>query len=231
MRTVKYILRSSAVFLIFFLIVFGVSGESHISNVYHTHENSCMKISLTFDDGPHPYLTPKILEILKKYNIHATFFLVGRNAELYPSIVEKILADGHEIGNHTYTHGKVSQRDFFQMKQEFECCESAIYEIADYKTKLLRPPEGHLDSKIKAISKQLDYNVILWDVDTRDWAQESPSAICKNVTENVSPGSIILMHDYISYHSPTPEAMEMFIPILLKEGYRFVVVSDLIGSN
>ncbi len=223
-------LRWIAFLMILSLCLFRVSGEEHISNVYHAHENAGMKIALTFDDGPHPRLTPEILKILKKYNVPATFFLVGENVKNYPETVEKILADGHELGNHTYTHGRVSEYGFFEMKREFEACESAIYEISEYKTKLLRPPEGHLDGKIKAISKEMDYNIILWNIDTKDWAHTSPEAICKNVAEHISGGSIILMHDYISYNSPTPKALELFIPILLEKGYQFVVVSDLIGS-
>ena len=117
------------------------------------------------------------------------------------------------------------------MKREIEACESAIYEIADYKTKLLRPPEGFLDNKVKDISKQMDYNIILWNIDTMDWAHKSPTEICQNISENISQGSIILMHDYIGYHSPTPEALALFIPILLDRGYQFAVVSDLIGSK
>ncbi len=216
--------------LIVLLCTFLVSGEEHASNVYHAHENSGMKIALTFDDGPHPYLTPRILDVLQKYKVHATFFLVGENVRNYPDLAERILKEGHEIGNHTYTHGRVSERSFFEMKKEFELCESAIYEQTDYKTKLLRPPEGFLDSKIKAISKEMDYNVILWNIDTKDWAHASPATICENVTEHISPGSIILMHDYISFDSPTPEALELFLPILLERGYQFAVVSDLIGS-
>ena len=226
----KWTVRSLAFSLIFCLCLFCVSGEDHVSNVYHAHENAGMKIALTFDDGPHPRLTPEILAILKKYDVRATFFLVGENVENYSELVGQILADGHEIGNHTYTHGRVSDLSFFEMKKEFETCESAIYEVAEYKTKLLRPPEGYLDSKIKAISKELDYNVILWSIDTKYWAHETPEAICKNITDHISGGSIILMHDYISYHSPTPKALELFIPLLLEQGYQFVVVSDLIGS-
>lgn len=226
----KWLLRGIVFVFILALTLFGTAGEEPISNVYHAHENAGMKIALTFDDGPHPRLTPEILSILKKYDVRATFFLVGENVRNYPELVGQILADGHEIGNHTDTHGKVSELSFFEMKKEFEICESSIYEIAEYKTKLLRPPEGYLDSKIKAISKELDYNVILWNVDTRDWAHESPERICQNITDHVSGGSIILMHDYISYNSPTPKALELFLPILLEKGYKPVVVSDLIGS-
>lgn len=216
--------------VILLLLCLPISGKEGVSNVYHAHENAGKKIALTFDDGPHPRLTPEILDILKKYDVKATFFLVGENVGRYPHLVERILADGHEIGNHTYTHGRVSEFGFFEMKKEIEDCESAIYEVAEYKTKLLRPPEGYLDDKIRMISKDLDYNVILWNIDTRDWEHESPRRICQNIVERISDGSIILMHDYISYNSPTPKALELFIPKLLEKDYQFVVVSDLIGS-
>ena len=226
----RKILRLLISWLFLFLCAFLVSGKESASNVYHAHENSGMKIALTFDDGPHPYLTPKILDVLKKYKVHATFFLVGENVKNYPDLAERILKEGHEIGNHTYTHGRVSERSFFEMRKEIELCESAIYEQTDYKTKIFRPPEGFLDDKIRAISKEMDYSVILWNIDTKDWAHATPQAICQNITEHISPGSIILMHDYISFDSPTPEALELFLPILLERGYQFSVVSDLIGS-
>ena len=226
----RKILRWLIPWLFLFLFAFLISGKESASNVYHAHENSGMKIALTFDDGPHPYLTPKILDVLKKYKVHATFFLVGENVKNYPDLAERILKEGHEIGNHTYTHGRVSERSFFEMRKEIELCESAIYEQTDYKTKIFRPPEGFLDDKIRAISKEMDYSVILWNIDTKDWAHATPQAICQNITEHISPGSIILMHDYISFDSPTPEALELFLPILLERGYQFSVVSDLIGS-
>lgn len=207
-----------------------VSGKETSDNVYHAHENAGMKIALTFDDGPHPRLTPKILDILKKYNVRATFFLVGENVDNYPDITERILKEGHEIGNHTYTHGTVSSLGAFQIKREIERCEAAIYEQTDCKTKLFRPPQGFLDANVKSVTEEMDYRVILWDVDTKDWAHATPKEICRNVCEHVSPGSIILMHDYVSFHSPTPEALELFLPVLLERGYQFSVVSDLIGS-
>ena len=210
--------------------MFLVSGKEVSDNVYHAHENSDMKIALTFDDGPHPRLTPAILDILKKYNVRATFFLVGENVDNYQELAQRILKEGHEIGNHTYTHDKVSGLGKFQIKREIERCEAAIYEQTDYKTKLFRPPQGFLDDKVQSVSEEMDYRVILWDVDTEDWAHVSPKEICQNVCKHVSAGSIILMHDYVSYNSPTPEALELFLPILLAQGYQFTVVSDLIGS-
>lgn len=198
-------------------------------DIYRKKENDHMKIALTFDDGPHPRYTPQILDILDEYNIKATFFVVGVNAENYPSAVEAIINRGHEIGNHTYSHPHVSCLNTANLTAEVEKCESAIYGLTDYKTKLFRPPEGMIDADVRSVLRNLDYKVILWDIDTRDWAHTPPCDIAANIINNISSGDIILMHDYIAHNSPTPEALRLFIPELVKKGYKFVVVSELIG--
>ena len=199
--------------------------------VHRKHENSEMKIALTFDDGPHPRYTPKILEILRKYNIKATFFAVGINAYYYPETLKKVVDAGHEIGNHTYTHPKVSKIEKGRLKQEIEDCEDILYELSEYKTKLFRPPEGMIDGGILDIINGLDYDVILWDIDTRDWAHTPADEIADKVIKSISSGDIILMHDYIGYNSPTCDALELFIPELIKKGYKFVTVSELLGTE
>ena len=199
--------------------------------IHRKHENSEMKIALTFDDGPHPRYTPKILEILKKYDIKATFFTVGINAYYYPETYKSVLDSGHEIGNHTYTHPKVSKIEKGRLRREIEDCEDILYELAEYKTKLFRPPEGMIDSDILDLISDLDYSIILWDIDTRDWAHTPAEIIADNVINNISSGDIILMHDYIGVNSPTCDALELFIPELLKKGYKFVVISELIGTE
>ena len=198
-------------------------------DVYRKNENEYKKIALTFDDGPHPRLTPKILEILDKYKVRATFFTVGINVHYYPETFEKIVARGHEIGNHTYTHPHVSRVDKVTLRDEIERCESEIYEHSEYRTKLFRPPEGMVDTGITTLLKELDYKVILWDIDTRDWDHTPASEIADMIINRISSGDIILMHDYISYDSPTPEALEIFLPVLIERGYQFVTVSELIG--
>jgi len=218
--------KAFAICMFFVIIAFfsnPITAEAGSANVYHQHQNLEKKIALTFDDGPHPILTPRILSILEKYQIKATFFIVGENAKNYPLVVEQILNQGHEIGNHTYTHDNIS-------KQEIEACEKIIYELTDYRTKLFRPPEGAINQTVRYISADLDYDIILWDIDTRDWDHTSPLQISKNVMEKIRSGSIILMHDYISYNSPTPEALETIIPALLEQGYQFVIISELIGT-
>ena len=198
-------------------------------DVYRKNENEYKKIALTFDDGPHPRLTPKILEILDKYKVRATFFTVGINVHYYPETFEKIVARGHEIGNHTYTHPHVSRVDKVTLRDEIERCESEIYEHSEYRTKLFRPPEGMVDTGITTLLKELDYKVILWDIDTRDWDHTPASEIADMIINRISSGDIILMHDYISYDSPTPEALEIFLPVLIERGYQFVTVGELIG--
>lgn len=199
-------------------------AEQGSTHVYRRHENEEMKIALTFDDGPHPILTPKILDILGKYQIKATFFLVGENVNNYPDIVEQILAAGHEIGNHTHSHDHINA-------QEIEACERAIYELTEYQTKLFRPPQGFVDESVKHATLSLGYDIILWSIDTRDWDHNPPQKICDLVINEVSSGSIILMHDYIGHSSPTPKALELFIPSVIALGYHFVSVSELLGTE
>ena len=229
-----------AIFLIvFFLIAMNILKISAISyenndtdaDIYHKKDNAYKKIALTFDDGPHPRYTPQILEILSKYNIKATFFTVGVNAKNYPDTLEKVISAGHEVENHTYTHPHVNSVDFATLKREIECCESEIYEHTDYKTKFFRPPEGMIDDEIIEMIKSLDYKIVLWDIDTRDWAHTPPQKIAENIIDNINSGDIILMHDYIGHNSPTPEALKIFLPILIDRGYNFVTVSELIGLN
>lgn len=191
-----------------------------------------MEIALTFDDGPHPYLTPEILEILKEYNVSATFFVVGQNVSAYPDIAKMIVENGHEIGNHTYTHGHIAKMNRNTLTNEVESCEREIYEVfGEYRTKLFRPPEGTVDGDVKAISDEFGYSVILWSIDTRDWAHTPVSDIAHNVLSNVKSGDIILMHDYIGHNSPTPQALRIIIPELLARGYKFVKISELISKD
>lgn len=199
--------------------------------VIYNNKNNSMKIALTFDDGPHPGQTKRILDILDKYNIKATFFVVGVNIDNYGKHLQDVVSRGHEIGNHTNTHPKVSALDYSALKNEFSKCQSKINDLCDYRSKLIRPPEGLIDTSIKDIAKEMDCKVILWDIDTRDWAQTPPQKIADHVVNKISSGDIILMHDYIGKNSPTAEALELFIPKLLDMGYKFVVVSELIESE
>ena len=206
-------------------------NDFETGQVFYSGDGREKVIALTFDDGPHKYRTPEILDILKKYNVRATFFVVGEMAEASPDIIRRELAEGHEIGNHTFSHSKMRKMTPASLKNEIEKTEEAIFEISEYRPKLFRPPEGWCSDTIAKAAGALDYNIILWNIDTLDWAHNRVDKICTNIIENHKPGSIVLFHDYISGKSPTPEALENIIPKLLDEGYRFVTVSELLGEE
>lgn len=185
-------------------------------------------IALTFDDGPHPRYTPQILEILEEYGITATFFVIGINAVNYPTAMQKLIDSDCEIGNHTYNHHRLDKGKE-KCIAEIQKCEEQIIGHINSDSKLLRPPQGKLNAETISAANDLDYNIILWSIDTLDWDHNSPQNIAKLVSSSVKGGDIILMHDYISGGSPTCEALRIIIPDLLSKGYEFVTISELIS--
>ena len=211
----------------------GVSESKTVNSDIIYKKSGCEKkqIALTFDDGPHPKYTPMILDILKEYGVRATFFMVGENVKYYHDVAEAVVADGHEIGNHTYSHARLDQMSREDIVQQICACEDEIASLHEYRAKFFRPPEGQLSSVVKQVSQEWDYRLVLWDVDTRDWAHTPPATICQQVLETVQPGDIILMHDFIGHNSPTPAALRQLIPALLEQGYEFVTVRELIDGD
>ena len=200
----------------------------NVDNIY-VHRNTNEKIvALTFDDGPHPYKTDKILDVLKKYGVKATFFVIGENVEQCPDILKRISNEGHEIGNHTYDHKSIYKLQSDTLLDSVRKCEESIYRITGKKPILFRPPEGYLNDAIALSMYHAGYDVILWRVDTYDWKGRSATDIYKTVLNSAKCGDIILMHDYVSRSSHTAEALDMIIPALIDKGYKFVTVSQLI---
>lgn len=228
LKLAAFLLAGSVVSSIF---TTGIRAEYECGTVYSSKKNDKMMISLTFDDGPHPGYTPKILDILSEYGITATFFTVGENALYYPAALERCMKEGHEIANHTYSHKDLSHDSVEEIENEVIATEKIIYENFDVRTKLLRPPGGLYGKNVIKAAANLDYTLVLWNIDTKDWAHTSPEIIAANVLDSVKPGDIILMHDFIGRNSPTPEALKLMIPELLRRGYKFVTVSELLGSS
>ncbi len=188
-------------------------------------------VALTFDDGPHPKYTPKILDILKEEGVSATFFAVGMNAETYPELIRRIESEGHELGNHTYNHNHVGKMSKETLIEDIRLCTDAIERISGVQPQYFRPPEGVCNKDVKEICERDGMTIVMWSVDTRDWAHTPVSEICENVRCNTKTGSIILMHDFIGKNSPTPEALRQIIPILRGLGYEFVTVSQLLSEG
>ena len=188
------------------------------------------KIALTFDDGPHSEKTPLILDVLRDNNVKATFFIVGENVSGNEGIVERIISEGHEIGNHTFRHKYLFKVDRRVMELEIDLCDDEIFNYSEYSATLFRPPGGIYNDVLSSVCNERGYDMVLWSIDTRDWAGTSAEDIEKEIMSNVEDGSIILMHDYVCGESYTAEALKSVIPKLKELGYSFVTVSELIGD-
>jgi peptidoglycan-N-acetylglucosamine deacetylase len=186
-------------------------------------------IAMTFDDGPSPETTPRLLDILKQRNIKATFFMIGQNAERNPEIVKRILADGHEIGNHSWTHPQLAKLPDDRVTEEITKTQNAITNASGYTPKLLRPPYGSITGRQKEwIENQFGLSVILWSVDPFDWKRPGASVIQQRILAGARPGAIILSHDI---HKQTVDSMPATLDALAAKGYKFVTVSQLIAMN
>jgi peptidoglycan/xylan/chitin deacetylase (PgdA/CDA1 family) len=186
-------------------------------------------IAMTFDDGPSPETTPRLLDILKQRNIKATFFMIGQNAERNPAIVQRILADGHEIGNHSWTHPQLSKLSDDRVTEEINQTQAAIKSACGYTPVLLRPPYGAITARQKDwIEKQFGLSVIIWSVDPFDWKRPGASVIEQRILAGARPGAIILSHDI---HKQTVDAMPATLDALAAKGFKFVTVSQLIAMN
>ena len=225
-------LRYFPIFLTLFSVVIGSFQVLPICSAafgYRSAPTEEKRIALTFDDGPHPRLTPKILDVLDRYGVRATFFMIGVNAENYPGSAREVAARGHEIGNHTFSHGRLSGVGEARAGQELTDCSNAIERVCGCRPRLFRPPEGALDQTAIEVACRNGYEVILWSLDTRDWEVKDENVIARRVLSAVKPGDIILMHDFIGHNSKTPEALEFLIPKLRALGYEFVTVGELLG--
>lgn len=212
------------------LLLFGQSVSADEDAVVSV-PNGENKIALTFDDGPHPRYTEEILDILDSFGIKATFFVIGENAQKYPELVKHEVEAGHEVGNHTYSHPHMRATSEEQLLEEMKKTEQVLSEICGYEPSLFRPPEGFCCKAVKNGAQSMSYQIMLWDIDTNDWAHNSVNNIVKTVVGNVKAGDIILCHDFVTKPSPTPDALRKFIPKLQAMGYEFVTVSELLACE
>lgn len=186
-------------------------------------------VAMTFDDGPHPQNTPRLLDMLRERNIKATFYVIGRNVDLYPALTRRIVAEGHEIGNHTYTHRNLTTLSADAVRTEFNKTRDAIAKAAGVQPRTMRPPYGALrQDQRQWIHSEFGYPTILWSVDPRDWQRPGPSVVTSRILAGTTPGGIVLAHDL---HAPTVDAMPATLDGLLRKGYKFVTVSQLLAMK
>jgi peptidoglycan/xylan/chitin deacetylase (PgdA/CDA1 family) len=184
-------------------------------------------IALTFDDGPWPNTTAKVLDILKKNRIKSTFFVVGQNVKNYPDLTKQIVADGHVIANHTWHHW------YHNMNAQAAAYEVAntgdiIYQTTGVRTSLFRPPGGIMNNGVAAYAKNNKYAVIMWSADSMDYSRPAVPRLMNNIFREAKPGGIVLMHDGGGDRSHTVKALPEIISRFRKQGYEFVTVPELL---
>lgn len=181
-------------------------------------------IYLTFDDGPTPEITEWVLDVLKKHNVKATFFCIGNNIEKHPNIFQKVIDEGHAVGNHTYNHLNGWKSDNSRYLNEVAATEDIIASKVPYflQNKLFRPPYGKIKASQAAALLKQDYRIIMWDVLSADFDQEIESEKClQNVVKNTCPGSIIIFHDSVKAYNNLRYTLPKAIEYLKEKEFRF----------
>ncbi len=183
-------------------------------------------IAMTFDDGPHPKLTPRLLDMLKDRGLKATFFVIGQNVAANPEIVQRIVAEGHELGNHSWDHKALNKLGADGVKMEIVQTDEAIQQAVGIKPVIMRPPYGATSPAIsKRLNEEFGQKVIMWSVDPLDWKDRNASLVTDRILKNTAPGAIILAHDI---HQSTVDAMPATLDGLVAKGFKFATVSELI---
>ncbi|PXY44984.1 polysaccharide deacetylase family protein [Flavobacterium hydrophilum] len=221
-------------FVLFILIWMGINafGSARISSNYHVKAfcnnplETEKKIALTFDDGPSVY-TLEVLELLKKYNAKATFFCIGKNIETHPEIIQKVIDEGHFVGNHSYSHSKFF--DFYnedKITEELSKTDKLLEKFTSKKIKFFRPPYGVTTPSIRRALKITEHKVIGWNIRSLDGGTKNQELILNRIKKRVSPGGIVLLHD-TAPHSVL--VLEQFLQFLQQNNYEVVSIEELLN--
>ena len=186
-------------------------------------------VALTFDDAPFADTLPALLALLRAENIKATFFLIGENVERFPELARAIVAEGHEVGNHSYSHRDLHRASAEVVDKEITGMQKLIHDMVGTTSTLLRPPFGNVSDVVKQTCQREGISIICWNVDPADWRKDTTrDSVVRNVLENTTSGSIVLLH---ATQRKTIEALAEIIPILRQRGFQLVKVSDLLKDQ
>jgi peptidoglycan/xylan/chitin deacetylase (PgdA/CDA1 family) len=195
--------------------------------------NSCNvesnTVAMTFDDGPHPKLTPKLLDLLKERGIKATFFVIGKCVAENPDIAKRIVDEGHEIANHSWSHPQLTKLSPPAFAAEIAQTNDAIEKATGIRPVVMRPPYGAINPTLtKRLNEEYGLSVIIWSVDPLDWKIRKSDHVSSHIIKNAAPGAIILAHDI---HASTVDAMPATLDALQSKGFKFATVSELIAMD
>lgn len=185
------------------------------------------EVALTFDDGPHPQNTPALLDILAARRQRATFYVIGRLVQAYPDIARRIVAEGHELGNHTWTHPTLSTLGDARVLSEIDRTQEVIWRTVGHVPVTMRPPYGAFSPRqSRMLQAARNLPTIIWSVDPQDWRRPGPAVVADRMVRGARPGAIILAHDI---HAPTIRAVPAVLDGLLARGLNSVTLSEMLG--
>ena len=182
------------------------------------------EVALTFDDGPHPAFTPRLLELLQQLNVRATFFLVGKKVDKAPALVARILAEGHDVANHTYDHVNLGHASLELAENEIRLGSDAIRRACGSEPLYFRPPGGHHEPGVLSAAEKMNMTTVLWTDDPADYANPGSEVIESRLLKHIRNGAVILLHDGVEQ---TFEILPDLVARLRHEGYRFVTMSEM----
>jgi peptidoglycan/xylan/chitin deacetylase (PgdA/CDA1 family) len=187
-----------------------------------------IRIALTFDDGPTPGVTDRILDELKQRKLHASFFMIGERIAAAPELARRVLAEGHDVCNHTFTHPHLDTLPDQQVEEEIQKTQDIMRDVLSHRPKWFRPPYGGLRQNQAGMPAKRDLGIVFWNVDPGDWAQPGQDKISGKILAETKPGSIILCHDT---HLQTADAMTAVLDGLLERGLKFSTLSTLLNQS
>jgi peptidoglycan/xylan/chitin deacetylase (PgdA/CDA1 family) len=193
-------------------------------------DSNSKTIALTFDDGPHPQYTPQVLSVLKRYNITASFFWLGNCVHRFPEVAKTVSEQGHWIGLHGYEHDSFPLLSPMQLKQSLEKTQVAIYNacnLSPEQVRDVRPPNGFFTPGTLKLFQQWNYRPVMWSVVPEDWVHPGVNVVVNRVMKQVKNGSLIVLHDGYFGGKDVAEIINILIPQLLQQGYKFVNIDSL----
>lgn len=220
-----------------FLTLSAVLPENNVfGQVFFESQTNKKIVALTFDDGPYSPYTEQILDVLKEYHVPATFFVVGQNVEKYPELVQRIVDEGHQLGNHTYHHVDLLKSDRKTIEEEIDHTNRVIKAATGTVPHLVRPPHGFRDPVVMEIMATRGLKVVEWSIMSRDWTNPGVDVIVDRTLAKVKNGSIILLHDGDGIASKdsrvqSVEATRRIIQTLTAQGYQFVTVDEILAKT
>lgn len=195
-------------------------------------------VALTFDDGPSPVWTPKILDELKALDVKATFFVLGEHVQSFPGIAKRIASEGHEIENHTYDHHVLIYYKAAELEKEIKDTEDIVRDVTGQTTRYFRPPKAVLLNREKAKVVEMGYRVVLWSLNSKDWVTFDDRYVLKHILKDIRPGDVLLFHDSGGVfgteggnRDETIKTIHQLVPKLRARGYKFVTVAELLQES